>query len=258
MGLALKRKDYTPEIKLYYHNDLLYQLAEEIIQFVWLNQTLSEDSIKFELVRDLRSKVYKMTFRDETYYLKSYTPQTVSKIVKNIFRSADAVRYFQTSIRICQAGLVVAQPVLALTHQKSFHTVESIFVTREVSGMDLHTYFIQEALYDPELRKKTITQLILVWTKLVKKHLVHQDPCLGNFIVCSDNQEKDFQIALIDVDNIYYRPWLPQKLIELKNLRKLKQALLAMANADNTVPLPEIILFWDEFMKQYSSTQDCL
>jgi hypothetical protein len=257
MGLVLERKEYTPEISLYYQNDLPCELAEAIIRFVWLDQELSKDSVKFELVRDLRSKVYKMRFQDETYYLKSYTPQNVGKIVKNFFRPADAVRYFQTSTKISRAGLIVAQPVLALTQKRGIYTAESIFVTREVPGVDLHTYFIQEALQDQELRTRMINQLVLIWRKLVNGNLVHQDPCLGNFIVLPEKKGKDFQLALIDVDNIYYRPLLPRKLIVLKNLKKLKQALMAMAIADITVPQPEIVLFWDEFMKQYLSLKNC-
>ncbi len=239
----LKQKKYNSEINLYYQNDLYYELAEEIIRFVWLNQASSEDVEKFDLIRDIRSKVYKLKFENEIYYLKSYTPQNMSKIVKNYFRPADAVRYFQTSIRINQAGMAVAQPILALTRKRGFHPADSIFVTREVPGVDLSTYLMGDAQYDPELRKKIITQLALIYSKLVSHNLAHQDPCLRNFIIHPGQKEKDFQLQLIDVDNIYFMPLLPRKLLLRKNLKKLKWEL---GVTNFSVPQSEIDLFLDE------------
>ncbi|WP_110954082.1 lipopolysaccharide kinase InaA family protein [Anaerosinus massiliensis] len=219
----LQQQKYNAEINMYYQNDLYYELAEELIQFLWLKQPSSKATREIDLIRDFRSKVYKMNFKNEIYYVKSYTPQTISKKIKNYFRPADAVRYFQTSIRIKQAGVAVAQPVIALTRKRGIYPSDSIFVTREIPGIDLYTFLMGEARANPVLRNNVISQLALILAKLSTHSLAHQDTSLYNFIVHPEQCNKILHIQLIDVDNIYFRPLLPQKLILLKNLKKLKK-----------------------------------
>lgn len=245
MKSALQHKNYSPEISLYYQNGLSDELVEEIVQFVWLNQS-STITPGFDLVREIRSKVYRLKFRDETYYLKSYTPQTMSKLIKNYFRPADAIRYFEMSTKLSQANIAVAQPVLAITRKRKFLPPDSIFVTREVPGIDLHTFILQEAQYDPVLRKEIITQLADIWSRLIKHNFAHQDPSLNNFIVHPGQRKDDFQIEMIDVDNIYYRPLFSQKLLLQKNIKKFKWQLSV---TDLTFPQSEFDSFIAELQR---------
>lgn len=220
----LMKKQYTPDINLYYHNNLPNELAEEIIRFVWLDEEPVEG--EFEFVRQIRAKVYRLTFRGEVYYLKIYTPQTMSKIIKNFFRPADAVRYFQTSLKLLNASITVAQPILALTRKKMFQATQSIFVTREVFGPNLRTYLMDEDIqHDFDCREKLISQLSHIWINLANHKLAHHDPHLLNFIVHADHKNQDFQINLIDIDNVYFKPFLPKKVLLEKNLQKLKWQL---------------------------------
>jgi len=48
---------------------------------------------------------------------------------------------------------------------------------------------------------------------------------LGNFIVHSGAKAKNIQINVIDVDNIYHIPLLPQKILRLINIKRLKYKL---------------------------------
>lgn len=237
----LMKEKYTPDINLYYQNNLPYELAEEIIRFVWLNQAPVEG--EFELIREIRSKIYKMTFRGEAYYLKIYTPQSMSKILKNFFRPADAVRYFQISLKLVEANITIAQPILALTQKSNFYSSNSIFVTREVSGANLYTCLMEDTSYDLDSRNQLISQLSHIWSNLANHNLVHHDPHLFNFIVDKGEKNQNLQIKLIDIDNIYFRPMLPKKMLLTKNLKKFKWQL---SRPDLSITPGKFDLFWDE------------
>lgn len=237
----LMRKKYTPDINLYYQDSLPNELAEEIIRYIWLKQPPLEG--EFELIREIRSKVYRMTFRDEAYYLKIYNSHNMSKIVKNMFRPADAVRYFQISLKLIQANITIAQPILALTKGKLFHPSESIFVTREVPGANLYTYLMENDQNDLDIRKILISQLAHIWKNLSTHNLAHHDPHLFNFIVSTGLHDQELQIKLIDVDNIYFRPLFPKKRLLVKNLQKFKWQL---SRPDLSIPPSKFNQFWDE------------
>lgn len=247
--MELKRRKYTPEVNLYYQDDVSDELVEAIIRFVWLKQASDEEMNNFELVQNIRSQVYKMQFRNEIYYVKSYTPQNLSKIVKNFFRPADAVRYFRTAIRLSQAGVPIAQPVLALTRKTGFHPPDSIYVTREVPGINLWTYLCQGVRSDLEQRKKMVSQFAFMWSRLIKLRLVHQDPQLGNYIASFGATEKDIQVNMIDVDNIYFIPLLPRKIFWILNVRRMSKKLQVMnfpvTQAETDLFLTEL----DKFLK---------
>lgn len=249
MVMAFNRQEYSPEINLYYQDELPHELAEAIIRHAWFGLSTAAEAENFELIRNIRSKVYKMKFQGEVYYLKSYTPRDTSKIIKNFFRPVDAVRYFQITAKLRAAGVPIAQPILALTKKTGFRSADSIFVTREVSGMDLYDYLLQGAQDDSEQRKKMVIQFAFMWSRLINLSLVHQDPWLGNFIIHFDKDKDDFQIQLIDVDNIYFIPLLPRKLFWLLNVKRLHYKL---GRVNFPVSQSEIQLFLDkldEFMK---------
>ena len=244
--MALNRQEYNSEISLYYQEELPYELAEAISRHVWLGLSSAAEAENFELIRDIRSKVYRMKFQGEVYYLKSYTPRDTSKIIKNFFRPADAVRYFQVAAKLSAAGVPIAQPVLALTKKTGFRSADSIFVTREVPGKDLYAYLLQGAQDDPEQRKKMVNQFAFMWSRLINLNLVHQDPWLGNFIIHFGEEKNDFQIALIDVDNIYFIPLLPRKLFWLLNVKRLHYKL---GRVNFAVSQSEINVFLEQLNK---------
>ncbi|MGL5512170.1 MAG: lipopolysaccharide kinase InaA family protein, partial [Sporomusa sp.] len=123
--MALTYHNYDSEIYLYHQDILPEGLAEAIISHI-LRGWPPPAETTFELLKAERTKVYKMNFHNECYYLKCYRPQNMSKIIKNFFRPADAVRYFQLSHRLQQAGVAVAQPVLALTKKTGLRPADSI------------------------------------------------------------------------------------------------------------------------------------
>ncbi|WP_284707916.1 lipopolysaccharide kinase InaA family protein [Sporomusa sphaeroides] len=191
-----------------------------------------------------------MKFQGDTYYLKCYRPQGMSKIMKNFFRPADAVRYFKIADKLGQAGISIAPPVLALTRRTSLRPADSIFVTREVPGTELYNYLLEGAQHDPEQRKQMVIQFAFMWSKLIRLNLVHLDPWLGNFMVNPGQKAGDIHIELIDVDNIYPRPLLPRKLLWLLNVKRLNYKLervnFPVTQAETELFLAEL----DKFLKE--------
>lgn len=250
MNSKLLKKKYNSEIKIYYKDSVPYSLAQEIINFKWTNQHLSSESSPFELVQETKAKVYRFKFNDDVYYMKSYAFRSIPKIIKNLFRPVEAVRCFKTAISLSDAHFAVAEPVLALTRSKNIFFSESIFVTKEVPGVDLYTYlFSNDNINDLELRKKIIKKIALLWSNLINYNFVHLDPGLDNLIVSP--AKEDIEIQLIDIDNMYSLPFLPKKLLLIKNLARLSSRFSAFAANEL-----ETNLFIQEFCKRCSTFKE--
>ncbi|WP_333594249.1 lipopolysaccharide kinase InaA family protein [Anaerospora hongkongensis] len=222
MRTQLARKKYDSKINIYYQDVLPYELAEEIIQSLWIN-TSQQINENYKLIQETKAKVYKLTFDNQVYYLKSYSPRSTSKILKNLFRPIEAIRCFQTDLKLNKANIPAAKPVLAITRKVNCFLVDSIFVTREVPGIDLFTYMTTSNLNNPELRKKIMKKLAIIWSDLINNNFLHIDPGLNNLII--KPEKKDIQLKLIDIDAIYSLPFIPKKLLIIKNLLRLKQRM---------------------------------
>jgi len=122
-----------------------------LIQYIWYDSSPVSDTT-FELLRTIRANVYRMKFRDQCYYLKYYKPQDVSKIIKNFFRSADAVRYFQTAVALQHAGVAVAEPVLALT-RKSGYGLQTVSLLQGKSQEQICIAILTKALSITDCRE---------------------------------------------------------------------------------------------------------
>lgn len=244
--LKLNRKQYNAKMQIYFQDKLNLRLAEEIIHYVWLNTGMQQTSEDFELIQDTKANVYRMKFDNQIYYVKSYAYRNMTKILKNFFRPVEAVKCYKTGIKLIDADIAIAKPVLALTWKRNFFITDSIFVTKEVPGVTLHTYmFKKDKCSDMKLlRKQIIKKMAMISSKLVNHNLVHLDPWLGNFMVY--DKQGDIHIKLIDIDNIYALPFLPFKMLLTKNLVRLRRKLLFFLNKD------EINVFLEEFMKNSS------
>lgn len=238
--MLLNEKKYNAKIKIYYKdNDLNDELTQEILNYVWLNEDIQQSNDKFELIQDTKANVYKLKFNNRIYYVKSYRFRNLSKIVKNLFRPVEAVRYFETAMKLMHADIAIAKPVLALTFRKNLFLVDSIFVLEEAPGADLSTYLSKFAT--KEARKEIVKKVALIWSKLVKNKFLHLDPRLVNFIVYDGLT--DLHIDLIDLDSISVLPFLPFNILLRKNLIRLKNRLL------KDFSTTEINLFFAEFIK---------
>lgn len=242
MDLKIATEKYSPEINIHYEKLLPYDLAQEIINFIWFNSE-STTNVDFELIQETKAKVYKFNFKNQTYYLKSYSSRKISKVLKNFLRPAEALRFFQTELKLIHANIPVAPPVLAITKKINFFLVDSIFVTREVPGVDLQT-FLRNNKDNVDLRTKLIKQMAYIWSNLINHHFLHLDPWLGNFIVSAE--KGGIRVKLIDIDSIYAMPLVPKTILIVKNLERLHRKLLGVGSNN------ERNLFINEFFKQCS------
>lgn len=249
MNTKLHSEQYNSAIKIYYQDDLPHKLAEKIIECVWINPDQLKQEEDFKLIQETKARVFRMKLGNQTYYLKCYAYRNSSKVIKNMLRPVDALKCFKIGMRLLHADIATAKPVLALTMRRNAWLVDSIFVTPEVPGMDLYTYLSNNSS-DPKLRTTLIKKIAVIWSKLVNHSLVHLDPWLGNFMIYP--QENDLQLELIDIDNIYSLPYLPQKLLVMKNLSKLKGK---QANSFAATQA-EIDLFLEEFRPRCNACQD--
>lgn len=240
MNLRIASKLYNSKIRIYYQEHCPDNLAAKIIEYVWLLPEQSKKDADFQLIQATKATVYKVTFDSQVYYIKSYAYRNTSKVIKNLFRPIDALRCFQTGIKLKIAGIPVLEPIMALTIRRNAMLVDSIFVTKEVPGIDLYSY-LSKHNQDPNLRQEIIRKIAVIWSKLINHGLLHLDPWLGNFMV--DYNEGELALKLIDIDNIYSLPFVPQKILLLKNLAKLKGNQLNTFCASPS----EINLFFKEF-----------
>ncbi|WP_312336598.1 lipopolysaccharide kinase InaA family protein [Anaerospora hongkongensis] len=243
MNSTILKKKYDSNINVYYQDILPSELAERIINYIWLNKQDPQNDEKFQLVQNTKADVFALQYDNETYYLKSYSFRTTSKIFKNFFRPVEAIRCFQTAVKLKKANIPAAEPILALTKNVNFLVVDSIFVTREVRGVDLHTYLLNNTPDNSQLREKIIKKLAIIWSELINHSFVHLDPGLNNLIVASG--KTSIQLNLIDIDAIYSLPYLPKRLLLIKNLQRLKQRMKNFSATTN-----EFNLFITEFLNR--------
>jgi len=243
---GLNQKKYSSAISIYYRGDLDFKLAEAIIEYVWLNKG---DRHNFQLIKQDKAKVYKMNFNACDYYLKSYAHRSVTKILKNFFRPVEAVRIFKTGIKLINADIAIANPVMALTCKKNLFITDSIFVMEKVPGVELYTYLLKFAQYSENFKINIIKKIALLWSRLVCHKFIHLDPGLRNLMIYP--KEGDFQIKLIDIDNIYPMSYVPIKLILMKNLSRLRRIMLSDVSSTKIKALTslEFSMFFFSFIK---------
>lgn len=249
MNTKIHSEQYNSAIKMYYQDDLPYKLAEKLIECIWLNPAQLKKEEDFKLIQETKARVFRMRFDNQAYYLKCYSYRNSSKVIKNMLRPVDALKCFQVGMKLLHADIATAKPVLALTMRINAFLVDSIFVTPEVPGMDLYTYLSNHS-GDPQLRTALIKKVAVIWSKLVNHNLLHLDPWLGNFMIYPIKNE--LQLELIDIDNIYSVPYLPQKLLVMKNLSKLRGK---QSNSFAATPA-EIDLFLEEFRLRCNTCHD--
>lgn len=233
MRIELHKKKYNRRIKIYYKENLDSVLAEEVINSIWFNK--KGRKIKIALIKADKGKVYKAEYNNQTYYIKSYANRSIKKNFKNIFRLPEGIRFFKLAEKLKKSDIPAPVPVLALTLRRNFIVVDSIFVMEEVAGVDLYTYLSKTDKCNRVIREKVIDEFAFLWSKLINNKFLHQDPGLNNFMI---DIKEDIEIKLIDIDNIYQLPVLPERLI-LKNLAKLRSRQITDFNKTDTKPLSQ-------------------
>ena len=246
--MELSCRQYNGQIQIYYQDDFDYkELAEALIQSAWLNPDMLECKKEIQLVYNFHREapVYKIDFNNRIYYFKIYSYKTFNKRLKNLFRPAESIRYFQTAIQLMRGDIEIAKPVLSLTYRRNLFVTDSIFVLEELPGVSLDTYLLSNG--DPTKRKEVIQQIARIWSKLIDQRFLHLDPASVNFLV--NNEGGNLRVGLIDLDSIRAVPAVhPLKHLLIRQIVRLKRRFFRMLSEE------EIALFFEELAGNCATT----
>jgi hypothetical protein len=210
--LKLKKENFTENIKVYYYDSFDKDLVQEVIRCL-MDKDLDKGSMEF--VKDGKGRqVFKLAVNDKKYYIKKYFYRKISKRIKNLFRSAEALRALKVSLRLLRSGVPVVQPVLAVVYRRDFWTVDSLFVTEDFQGIDLQSY-LADGKYDQDIKSLIIKGTARLWAQFYKNNFINGDPNLGSILI--KFTQSDFKLSLVDVDNTRHLLSLPERMV-IKNL----------------------------------------
>ncbi|MCK8824300.1 lipopolysaccharide kinase InaA family protein [Fuchsiella alkaliacetigena] len=222
--MEVVKKEYA-EVKVY--NPLEVEIDFDFIAEIKDYLLFAKDSyLSFELVKEDKSDVYRLEYKKEPFYVKHYSYKSFNKIAKRFFRGAYGVKNLKTAVKLLAAGINAVQPIATLVYKRNFLFVDSIFIMKEVEGFDLYDY-LAENNFSYQFKRKLIIKLAKLWAELYNNKFLHKDPNLFNLFINWDNG--DFNLSLVDIDNIYKLPFIPKKLV-VKNLFKFNERLIVNCN----------------------------
>lgn len=210
--LKLNKEIYNDRIKVYYNNRFDKDLIQEVVKCIKCDNNTNSD---IKLVKEDKGRqVFKLAVNNKKYYIKKYFYRKTSKRLKNLFRSAEALRAFEISNRLLRAGIPVVQPVLAVVYRCDFWTFDSIYVSEDFQGINLQNY-LAFGNDNEVVKRQVIKEVARLWAKVYKKRFINGDPNLASILIkfTGDN----FKLSLVDVDNTRHVLVLPESTI-IKNL----------------------------------------
>lgn len=215
--MELVRKDFDRDKYILYNKNYTEnasKIAENIIKKVWFER--KPDFIT-ELIKDKKKGgVFKFDFNGSTFYVKYYNHTEISKLLKNIFRKPDAMRYYLTAKKLKYIGLEAPVPIILGIRKRNLLIKDSFLVTEEVNGPPIKEYLWENQLTENE--RITIAENIgKMMARLLNNNLIHLDPKLSNINIDINN---NFETILVDIDGIYQYPFSPRA-IEYQNIARL-------------------------------------
>ncbi len=213
---------------------IYYPSREEIDRrlFVELKKYLllkEESALSFQLLKEDKGQVHQILYHGETLYSKYYQFRSIGRTLKRFFRGPYAVKNLRTALKLLEAGIPSVLPVGSIVYKKGLFSLESIFIMREVEGVNLFDYLKRERI-DKAFIMKLTNKLAKLSALLLKNNFYHSDPNLFNLFLSF--REEESILTLIDIDNIYELPLLPERIL-LENL-----VLFHYRMVENSLELP--------------------
>ncbi len=198
--------------KIIFRNNCSVDLIDKIYRIIVSD--FSQRNIQL-IKSDKGHEVYRWKFKNELFYLKNYNYQSWRKKFKNIFRPVRAKKIIKYNRKLLQAGIKNLPVLCAVDYSGGIIKNKSLILSRAIPGIDLEKFFL--TISDPASRNQVIRKLSQLLVLLSENNLVLGDPSLHNFIV---KVNKDFDIYLIDIDNMRKHLYLPDYLF-YRSLSKL-------------------------------------
>lgn len=242
--LGLKKEKYNKRIKIYYYSRFPENVIKKVIR-VFRKENLAGNCV---LVRDRQGRqVFKFVVNRQVYYLKVFKYRKAKKVIKNLFRSEEAVRSLKKIYKLSTVGIPIVEPAAAITFRRGLFIYDSVLITKEHKSMTLWEYILKENT-SQILKEKIIRNMGKLWSDLFNNNFIHKDYNLANFMIDTANH----MLFLADIDNIYSTPILMEKLI-IRNLAKFYARLLVdfVGHDLELLSYEERDLFFKEFLRDY-------
>ena len=239
---------YDNKISIYYQKLGYKEVCKHILNYFWLNND-QELEKNLELVSNKKGKkVFSLMWNNSKYYIKKYKYKRVSKKVQSIIRKPEGNRNFSIALELLESGLSTATPIFGLI-KKNLITYDSIYVTKEATGVTLKKY-IQEKLYEKD---KLIKRLAKLWGEFTKYNFIHQDPTPDNLIIKNND---NLQFSFIDLDDVYSPNYVPE-IVTAHAVSRFIAKIYINIWSQSRVDLFEeggLELFLEEFVKSHSKS----
>lgn len=188
-----------------------------------------ESRLSFQLLKEDKGQVHRILYQGETLYSKYYQFKSIARTLKRFMRGPYAVKNLRTALKLLEAGIPSVVPVGSIVYKKNIFSVESIFIMREVEGINLFDYLKSERI-DKAFLMRLTDKLAKLSALLLKNNFYHSDPNLFNLFL--SGREEESILTLIDIDNIYRLPLLSERIL-LENL-----VLFHYRMVENSLELP--------------------
>jgi hypothetical protein len=223
-----------------------FTLSAEIGFFedVFLRDSFHIES-NLQLVKSFKGRnIYKASLESGNFYLKVYRYKSFSKILKNQFRPAEALRNLKTCVSVIASGIQLAEPVAAVIQSKMPFYKDSMYISREFPGVNFQEFLCQETFSNEE-KQKVIEQIAILWAKLYQNNVLNTDPNLPGIVVNKKNNS--FEAAIVDTDNLEILSKLTKKqiLINLANFNAHSYSGLARINQNDKLTTNDRKLFFE-------------
>ena len=234
------------------------QLSKKIKDYLLSDYKKLAD--EFELVRESKRrnrKIFKYDSGSKVYYIKVLRSKRFAKLLENLF-IPEGFRYFKLSKQLLELDIPVVKPIMAVKVKKSLLRNDAVFVTEEFKAKNLREYLKQDKLseIDLALRIKIMKSLARIWAKLINHNFLHQDPTPANFLL--KLEQRDFELSLVDVDDIYCLPWQPKRMAIHSLARFCSKFFSHLVRTGNEVLLTrkERFFFFKELYQNYQTQVD--
>ncbi|MDE6416432.1 MAG: lipopolysaccharide kinase InaA family protein [Duncaniella sp.] len=169
-----------------------------------------------EIIYDKRNKVARLTVDGINMIIKAFRcPGFINSIAYTTVRGSKALRSYENSLKLLEAGFNVPQPIAYSEVRKGLRLRESYYFSTEISGDDLR-YWERRADAD-ELSEALAHELV----KLTDAGICHLDLSPGNMMFTRNAATGEYSFSYIDLNRMEF---------DVKDRRRLLKSIFERLN----------------------------
>jgi hypothetical protein len=200
--MKLKKTALNFQVKVYYPDELDDNLAK-ITASLFANDSMEGRIAGLEKVKFTEKYcLYRFPYGGEVYYIKKFISPALRYKLKNAIRLSKAVASMDKALQLKSSGFEVAEPVAALTYQKSIFGKESIYVAKNYPGTTILAFLNGDA--SDEAKKQALREFAAMYGRFYRCGFFHIDPIPANFMI--RECEGQYAFGFIDLEAIRHFP----------------------------------------------------